>query len=74
MSKIVYLARLYKPHVGGVEKHVENLSQELVKKGHKPIEIPVSYISRSKEEGKKIKFFRDGIRVFVAIVYFRFLN
>ncbi len=47
---------------------------KLVKKGHIPVEVPVSYRSRSKEEGKKIKFFRDGTRVFGAIIRFRFLN
>ncbi len=47
---------------------------KLVKKGHKPLEVPVSYFSRSKEEGKKIRFFRDSTRVFTAIIYFRFLN
>jgi glycosyltransferase involved in cell wall biosynthesis len=32
--KIVFLSRLYHPHIGGVEKHVENLSIALTKKKH----------------------------------------
>lgn len=35
MSEIVFLTRLYKPRFGGVQKHIEKVSQELVKKGHK---------------------------------------
>lgn len=32
---ILFMARLYNPHIGGVEKHVEKISLELIKKGHK---------------------------------------
>jgi len=45
---------------------------KLIRKGHKPLEIPVSYASRTTEEGKKIRFFRDGWLVFWAIISFRF--
>jgi len=45
---------------------------KLIRRGHKPIEIPVSYDSRTTQEGKKIRFFRDGTLVFWAIVSFRF--
>ncbi len=45
---------------------------KLIRNGHKPIDIPVAYISRSTAEGKKIRFFRDGTLVFWAIVSFRF--
>jgi glycosyltransferase involved in cell wall biosynthesis len=45
---------------------------KLIRKGYKPIEIPVSYDSRSTAEGKKIRFLRDGTLVFWAIVSFRF--
>lgn len=47
---------------------------KFIKKGFIPVEVPVSYASRSKEEGKKIRFFRDGSLVFLAILRFRFLN
>jgi len=33
--KILFLTRLYYPHIGGVEKHVRKLSEELSKMGHK---------------------------------------
>ncbi|MDD9954344.1 MAG: glycosyltransferase family 2 protein [Candidatus Woesearchaeota archaeon] len=45
---------------------------KLIRKGHRPIEIPVSYNSRTNEEGKKIRFLRDGFLVFWSIVSFRF--
>jgi len=48
------------------------LTAKLVKSGHKIIEIPISYKSRSVGDGKKIKFLRDGFKVFLAIVRFRF--
>ncbi len=47
---------------------------KLVKKGYKPIEIPISYTSRSLHEGKKIRFLRDGFLVFFAILRFRFFD
>ncbi len=33
----------------------------LIKRGYRPIEIPVNYRSRSFEEGKKVRFLRDPI-------------
>lgn len=32
--KIVHLARLYSPHVGGLEKHLEKINQHFLKKNH----------------------------------------
>lgn len=32
--KILFLTRLFFPHIGGVERHVFQLSQQLIKKGH----------------------------------------
>ena len=48
------------------------LTAKLVKSEINIIEIPVKYKSRSRKEGKKIRFFRDGWKVFSAIVRFRF--
>ncbi len=45
---------------------------KLVRKGHRPIEIPVSYKSRSFKEGKKIRMFRDPITWLVAWAKARF--
>jgi glycosyltransferase involved in cell wall biosynthesis len=47
---------------------------KLIRKGYKPLEIPISYMSRSTAEGKKIRFLRDGFLVFLAIVRFRFFD
>lgn len=45
---------------------------KLVRKGHRPIEIPVSYKSRSFQEGKKIRMFRDPLTWMVAWAKSRF--
>ena len=45
---------------------------KLIRKGHRPIEIPISYKSRSFKEGKKISMFRDPVTWIWALVKFRF--
>jgi glycosyltransferase involved in cell wall biosynthesis len=45
---------------------------KLVRKGYKPIEIPVSYHSRSFKEGKKVSMFRDPLTWMLALVKYRF--
>lgn len=45
---------------------------KLVRKGHRPVEIPVNYRSRSFEEGKKIRMFYDPLTWLVAWVRSRF--
>jgi len=45
---------------------------KFVRKGWIPVEVPVSYESRSFEEGKKVRIWRDGWRVLAAIIRFRF--
>lgn len=45
---------------------------KLVRRGHRPIEIPISYKSRSFKEGKKISMFRDPITWVWALLKFRF--
>ncbi|MBI5689408.1 MAG: glycosyltransferase family 2 protein [Verrucomicrobia bacterium] len=45
---------------------------KLIRRGHRPIEIPISYRSRSFKEGKKISMFRDPITWIWALVRFRF--
>ncbi|MBR9703531.1 glycosyltransferase family 2 protein [Candidatus Woesearchaeota archaeon] len=45
---------------------------KLIRKGYRPLEVPVYYASRTNEEGKKIRFFRDGFLVLGAIIRFRF--
>ncbi len=45
---------------------------KLIRSGHRPIEIPISYKSRSFKEGKKISMFRDPITWLWALAKFRF--
>ncbi len=48
------------------------LLMKLVRKGHRPIEIPISYKSRSFSEGKKIRMFRDPLTWMHALIKYRF--
>lgn len=48
------------------------LLMKLVRAGHRPIEIPVSYKSRSFKEGKKVSLIRDPLTWLVAVVKYRF--
>jgi glycosyltransferase involved in cell wall biosynthesis len=45
---------------------------KLVRKGHKPVEIPVKYTSRSFKEGKKVSMFRDPPNWLWAWAKYRF--
>jgi glycosyltransferase involved in cell wall biosynthesis len=47
------------------------ISAKLAKKGLRFGERPVSYKARSRAEGKKIRFWRDGTRVLIAILRYR---
>lgn len=44
---------------------------KLIRRGYRPIEIPVSYRSRSFKEGKKISLFRDPVTWMWALVKYR---
>jgi glycosyltransferase involved in cell wall biosynthesis len=45
---------------------------KLVRRGYRPLEIQVTYTSRSFEEGKKVRFFRDPLTWLAACIRFRF--
>jgi SAM-dependent methyltransferase len=45
---------------------------KLLRKGYRPIEIPVNYRSRSFAEGKKVRTFRDPLTWLKALVKYRF--
>jgi len=47
---------------------------KLIRKNHKPIEVPVNYMARSFKEGKKVRFFRDPLTWVWAIIKFRFIK
>jgi len=50
------------------------LLMKLVRKGHRPVEIPISYKSRSFKEGKKISMIRDPLTWLRAVVKYRFVK
>src|SRR6185437_10522583 len=45
---------------------------KLLRKGYRPIELPVNYRSRSFKEGKKVRMFRDPFTWFRALMRLRF--
>ncbi len=47
---------------------------KLVKRGHVPVEVPVSYRARTVEEGKKIRLVRDGLLALWVIFKYRFMG
>jgi 2-polyprenyl-3-methyl-5-hydroxy-6-metoxy-1,4-benzoquinol methylase/glycosyltransferase involved in cell wall biosynthesis len=47
---------------------------KLVRKGYRPIELPVNYRSRSHKEGKKVRIFRDPISWLKALIRLRFVR
>lgn len=57
-KNVVFLSRLYYPHVGGVEKHVEKLSDALVAKGYK-----VTIITEMYRKNLKTKELYRGVSI-----------
>jgi glycosyltransferase involved in cell wall biosynthesis len=47
--KILFFSRLFYPHIGGVEKHVYELSQRLIKKGHTIIVVTENFDGQQKD-------------------------
>lgn len=56
---ILFFSRLFYPHIGGVEKHVLEVSRLLIKRGHK-----VTVIAEQHSQDLKIKENIEGIEVF----------
>jgi hypothetical protein len=46
------------------------VTAKVLKRGHCIYEIPISYAGREFHEGKKITW-KDGVRVFLALLRFR---
>jgi len=44
---------------------------KFIRKGYKPVELPVNYVSRSIQEGKKVTLFLDPLRWIRALLKFR---
>ncbi len=58
--KILFFTRLYHPHIGGVEKHVREISKRLKKKGHKVTVLTTKFDRKltSEETIDRIKVYR----------------
>ena len=56
---ILFFSRLFYPHIGGVEKHVLEISRLLIKKGHK-----VSIVCESHDSGLALTEKKDDIKIY----------
>jgi len=56
--KILFLSHYFYPHIGGVEKHVLEVSKSLIKKGHKITVLTEKYDKKLKENETV-----DGIKI-----------
>ncbi len=50
------------------------LVAKLIRRGHRPVEVPVTYESRDFASGKKVRLVRDPLSWLVALVRFRFVR
>jgi hypothetical protein len=48
------------------------LACKIVKNGYEPMEVPVNYVSRGFDEGKKINFWKDAWPSYIAFFRYRF--
>jgi len=55
---ILFFTRLFYPHIGGVEKHVMEIGERIVKDGHKVIVVTENYGWKDKEVVKDIETLR----------------
>ena len=55
----------------GFELDIE-LACKLARNGNSPMEVPVNYVARGFDEGKKIRFWRDAIPSYAALFKYRF--
>lgn len=61
---ILFFARLFYPHMGGVETHVLKLSKELIKKGHRVIVVTEQLSQKKGSPKEKIKDNTYGITIY----------
>jgi len=45
---------------------------KLVKNGHAPVEVPINYVARGFDEGKKVSFVKDALPSYFAFFRYRF--
>jgi ribosomal protein S27E len=58
-------------HSDGFELDIE-LACQLARNGHSPMEVPVNYVARGFDQGKKIRFWRDALPSYAAFFLNRF--
>ena len=58
-------------HSNGFELDIE-LACKLARNGNSPMEVPVNYVARGFDDGKKIRFWRDAIPSYIAFFQHRF--
>ena len=56
---ILMLSRLFSPHIGGVEKHVEKVMERLIKRGHE-----ITIVTERYDKKLKLQQVYKGIRIF----------
>ncbi|OPZ73693.1 MAG: hypothetical protein BWY82_01042 [Verrucomicrobia bacterium ADurb.Bin474] len=49
------------------------MTAKVLKRGHRIVEVPISYFPRHSDEGKKIKL-RDGIEAIWTLLKYRFVD
>jgi len=47
---------------------------KLIRKGYRPVELPVNYRSRSYKEGKKVRIFRDPMSWLKVLIWLRWIK
>ena len=50
------------------------VTAKLLRAGHNILEVPVSYFPRTKKEGKKLRFWSDGIFAAWTLLKYRFIS
>ena len=76
--KILFISRLYHPHLGGVEKHVREVSKELIKKGHRLTVLTEKYDRNLKNEEtvdkvKIVRFSYPQIKLFGLLSIWKYI-
>jgi hypothetical protein len=52
----------------------EEVTCKLIRRGYKIKEVPIHYFPRNFQEGKKLRWWRDGLKGLYVIIKYRFFN